>query len=290
MSTRPIDHVVLPTADLAVARDRLTALGFTVAPTGVHPFGTKNACVYFDDSTFLEPLAIGDADLDAKAAASGNVFVARDRDFRAANGEEGFSALVFRSDDARTDHEEFVAEGISAGDMLTFSRPVTDAEGHTDMATFKLAFAADPLAPDTFFFTCQRKNEPRIDRSALQHHANGAIAIAAIALSAAQPDAFAPLLNVVTGTGEVMPASVDRVDTGNATLLALEPGELAEAFGTLPPDEGLRLAAIVFRVTNLGLARAVLDAQGIRFEARAGRLVVPRAPGQGAVFAFEAAA
>ena len=57
---RRIDHCVLPVADLAGARDRLTRLGFTVAPEGRHPFGTHNACVYFADDTFLEPLAVGD--------------------------------------------------------------------------------------------------------------------------------------------------------------------------------------------------------------------------------------
>lgn len=287
MNSRPVDHVVLPTADLAVARARLTALGFTVAPTGVHPFGTRNACVYLADGTFLEPLAIGDAELDAKAAAAGNAFVARDRDFRAANGEEGFSALVFGSEDAKADHEEFVAEGISAGDMLTFSRPVTDASGATDMATFKLAFAADPLAPDALFFTCQRKNAPKVDREALQAHANGVIAISAIALSAASPDAYAPLLNIVTGAGEVLPGAVDRVETGNAVLLAMGSDEFEAAFGVAPSDEGLRLSAIVFRVADLSALRALLDRNAIASEMRGARLVVPPAPGQGAIFAFE---
>ena len=57
---KPLDHVVLPVADLGVARARLTALGFTVAPDGLHPFGTANCCVYLADGTFLEPLAVGD--------------------------------------------------------------------------------------------------------------------------------------------------------------------------------------------------------------------------------------
>ena len=50
---RALDHLVLPTTSLAVARDRLTTLGFTVAPDGVHPFGTVNCCIYLADGTFL---------------------------------------------------------------------------------------------------------------------------------------------------------------------------------------------------------------------------------------------
>ena len=91
---RPLDHVVLPVADLGVARARLSALGFTVAPDGVHPFGTANCCVYLQDGTFLEPLAIGDAEQAAASARGGNVFTARDAAYRRAVGNDGFSALV----------------------------------------------------------------------------------------------------------------------------------------------------------------------------------------------------
>ena len=59
---------------LGVARTRLTALGFTVAPNGVHPFGTANCCVYLSDGTFLEPLAIDDAVQANATARAGNVF------------------------------------------------------------------------------------------------------------------------------------------------------------------------------------------------------------------------
>jgi len=288
MTARAIDHLVLPTADLAVARARLTALGFTVAPTGVHPFGTENACVYLDDGTFLEPLAVGDRELADKAVATGNVFVARDREYREANGEEGFSALVFATEDARSDHEEFVAEGISAGDMLTFSRPVMDTEGHTDMATFKLAFAADPLAPDTFFFTCQRKNVPKIDRSALQHHGNGASGLSAVVMSASNPAEHATMLSFVCA-GPAVPASAAGINIAapNAQVLVLDSTEFNLALAVRAPTEGLRLRAVAFRVPDLDATEALLRGNGVSCHRNGGRLVVPPAPGQGAIFAFE---
>ncbi|TIT26271.1 MAG: VOC family protein, partial [Mesorhizobium sp.] len=43
-----LDHLVLPTASLDVARARLVSLGFVVAPTGIHPFGTENCCVFLE--------------------------------------------------------------------------------------------------------------------------------------------------------------------------------------------------------------------------------------------------
>ena len=57
---RALDHLVLPVPSLELARAHLDALGFTIAPQGTHPFGTINACVFFADGTFLEPLAVGD--------------------------------------------------------------------------------------------------------------------------------------------------------------------------------------------------------------------------------------
>jgi hypothetical protein len=104
---RLIDHCVLPVADLGVARQRLTALGFTVAPEGVHPFGTKNACVYFADDTFLEPLARGNAGAISQAGGGRQCLRLARRGLRRAHGEEGFSALVFKTDDADADHEAF---------------------------------------------------------------------------------------------------------------------------------------------------------------------------------------
>ncbi|MGH7005536.1 MAG: VOC family protein, partial [Alphaproteobacteria bacterium] len=167
-TARPVDHLVLPTADLDAARDRLERLGFSVAPVGTHPFGTENVCVYLGDDSFLEFLAIGQRETCEAEARAGNVFVARDQSYRFRNGAEGFSALVMGSGDAEADHAAFVQSGISAGPILNFSRPFVLPDGRKDKAGFRLAFAADLRAPDAFFFTCQRVDAPKVDRAALQ--------------------------------------------------------------------------------------------------------------------------
>ena len=166
-TARPLDHVVLPVADLAIARERHELLGFKVAPIGVHPFGTENACVFFKDGTFLEPLAIGQRETAEAASLAGNVFTARDAAFRFRKGAEGFSAVVMGSDDAAGDHAQFEKAGISAGGILDFGRDFVTPEGQASRMDFRLAFAADLRSPDSFFFTCQRINVPKADRSAL---------------------------------------------------------------------------------------------------------------------------
>jgi hypothetical protein len=288
---RSLDHLVLPTTSLGVAKARLTALGFTVAPVGTHPFGTANCCVHFADGTFLEPLAVADRAAADEAMAAGNVFVARDNVYRARHGEEGFSALVMATDNAAEDHARFVAESISAGEMLAFSRPFMTADGAQDTASFLLAFAADPDAPDSFFFTCERVRVPKVDRATLTRHANGAASIREVVLSTSEPARFRPFLETFLGCPGV-PAENGaglRFETAKGTVALLDPDVLQYSFGIEAREEhGLRLRAVGFDVPGLALARSVLSKNGISGELHGKRIIVPPAAGQGATFAFEA--
>lgn len=273
-NARTLDHIVLPTADLAIARQRLMALGFTVSPVGVHPFGTINCCVYLSDGTFMEPLAVGDRVAADRAVAEGNVFVARDRAFRDVHGDEGFSAVVFGTDDADVDHAEFVASGVSAGPRLDFSRPFVDAAGKSDQASFRLAFAAEPdRATDAFFFTCERVNAPNVDRTALQAHANGVKRVLAVEAMAGSAEAARALLATIARS------SVDGADVplANARI----------CLRSAPNSGGIRLEAMVFAVYDLAATRALLVEHAIEHDLNGQRLVVPSAPGQGATFIFE---
>ena len=86
------------------------------APDGIHPFGTVNACVFFSDGTFLEPLAIGDAVVAEQTAREGNAFTAGDARFRTTVGDNGFSALVLGSGDA--DADDLIGKNIGAIERL----------------------------------------------------------------------------------------------------------------------------------------------------------------------------
>lgn len=286
--THPLDHLVLPTADLDVARARLTALGFTVSPRGVHPFGTENCCVYLADGTFMEPLAVADAEAADTAVAAGNVFVARDRKYREDIGQEGFSAIVFGTSDADADHRRYTAAGISAGARLDFSRPFVDATGKTDTASFRLAFASAPDAADTFLFACERANAPKVDRSALQLHDNGALAIAEVIAISANPSAQLPIVAVAADAKPNAPSQADGLALPNARLSVINPQDYERRFG-LPAGKAteLRFAAVVFSISNVEKLRAVLAQRGIGHDIGGNRVVIAPAPGQGAAFIFE---
>lgn len=283
----PLDHIVLPTENLGAAEARLAALGFTVAPRGVHPFGTENCCVYLADGTFLEPLAVGDTELAAQAIMAGNVFVARDHTYREQHGEEGFSAVVFGTDDADADHRAYVGADISAGERLDFSRPFTDRSGKSDTVSFRLAFASGRDTPDAFVFACQRVNAPKVDRAALQAHANGAVAIRGIIAVSDDVARQRKLLAIAAGAPDKA-ATEARLALPNADIELMQLADYEAMFGLrVGAHSALRFVAIVFAVADLAATERLLASAHVRHHLRDGRLVVPQAAGQGAAFIFE---
>lgn len=269
---RPLDHCVLPTADLDAAKARLEALGFTVAPVGVHPFGTANHCTYFADGSFLESLAVADQTRAEQAVAAGNVFVRHQ--IETADGRDGFSAFVLQTQDAGADHRAFIDTSVSAGDMLEFSRAFVDAVGKQARATFRLAFAQAPDAPGVLVFTCERVAVPHVDRAALERHANRVTGIRSITVVGADAGAL-----------DEIGAALGAARSGIAIVtMAIDPWNFAApAF-----EEAPRLAAISFRASDLGTIESKLHGAGVEFSLEARRIIVPPAAGQGATFIFEA--
>lgn len=284
---RAIDHLVLPTASLRAARERLTALGFTVAPDALHPFGTGNCCVFFGDGTYLEPLAVTDPAARQEAERSGNAFVARDRLFRDRVGQDGFSAIALATGDAPADHQGFVAAGLSGGPVLDFSRDFIDAAGGKNKASFRLAFASTARAPEICFFTCQRINMPKVSDTSLQKHPNGAAGLAEIVAVAPSPDAFRGFFEALARIPAQPVENGWQLDFANARLALLDEKGFRRRFVVDPPSGGLRPAALTLRVANLEKAGDLLRASGTGFERRDGRIVIRPAAGHGAVFAFE---
>jgi hypothetical protein len=288
-----IDHLVLPTASLDVARRRLGRLGFTVAADAAHPFGTGNACVFMRDGVYLEPLSIMDSAVYESAIAAGNVFVDQDRDARAIMGDEGFSALALATDDARADHARYSKAGLSGGDMLEFSRLAKLPDGSEKLARFHLAFAGRGEGDSFGVFTCQRLDPLPADRAALERHENGVFGLAEVVLVAENALAsYAERLPAALDAGLDSALSHSAFSASNALVKVLDAGAFVAEFAMGPGLQttsvpGLTGAAIVFRVPDLTVTRAVLAANDVAFVNKGGRIVVAPVPGQGAVFAFE---
>ncbi|MFB9952704.1 VOC family protein [Rhizobium puerariae] len=289
MNARSVDHLVLPVTDLAVARSRLTDLGFTVAPDAFHPFGTANSCVFFSDGTYLEPLALANRRHATAAAKRGNVFTARDLSFRKARNRQGFSALVVATDDAAADHARFRLRGVSAGDVLEFSRSVKMPDGSESEASFRLAFAGDERAPDFFLFSCQRIDPLPADRGELERHANMVTGLSEIILSAREPAEFASLAEQVLATKAQIEPSLLVLAAANARIRVMREHDIETEFALapVPEAEGLWGRAVIFKTVDLAVTEIVLAANDVAFIRREGRVLVQAAPGQGVLFGFE---
>jgi hypothetical protein len=290
-AARPLDHLVLPTASLETARARLAALGFVVAPVGVHPFGTENACVYFADGTFLEPLAIGQRETAEAATLHGNQFTARDAAYRFRRDQEGLSAIVMGSTDAKADHKQFIKAGISGGEILDFGREFETPDGKKARMDFRLCFAADLRSPDFFGFTCERINVPKADRSKLIAHENGVTSIRSVVLTETNPTDFQYLFQELVNEREVEAHSFGMdIRASNATISVLTPEGFEALFHGHAGSHarGLIARCIVFGCSDLSLLSKMLKARGIEYDEHLGRLLVKPALGQGAIFAFEA--
>lgn len=294
---RAIDHVVMPTGELSVARKRLGDLGFAVAADARHPFGTENACVYLADGTYLEPLAIAQREECEAAAIDGNVFMARDQAWRFRNGDEGGSAIAFATADAKADRKYFKARGWSAGKLLKFSRVFAEGDAPKDgkkpkkpaKAKFALAFSGDFRSPDAFFFTCERVNMPSVDRSSLTNHANGVTGLRRVVLSEPNATDFQYWLQDIMGQRDVSAHSFGmELEAANAVVAVKSPAGMRAWYGIdSPSDRGLRLAALVFAAADMAALKQILAQNGIKTREQAGRVIVDAAPGQGLLFAFE---
>ena len=217
-SPRVLDHLVLPVFDIDVARQRYSDLGFTVAPDGRHPFGTENCCIFFKDGTFLEPLGVAQRETCEAKAIKGHTFVANDQTYRFRIGEEGFSHLVIKSDDARADHDLYKSEGMSGGKMVRFSRKFKTPAGEAGKVSFALAFASDQRSPDSFFFACEVVSNASVDRSALMQHPNGVTGLKEVILSELNPTDFQYFLQTYLNQREV---DVDSFGMFNVAIHSL---------------------------------------------------------------------
>ncbi len=285
-----IDHYVLVAGNLSLARKHYQQLGFTVAPDGVHPFGTYNANMYFRDGPMIETLSIENERRYAEAIAAGNSFVKNDAIYRKVLGDAGFSHVVLTSDDAESDHARFVGKGVSGGALVAFSRDFEQPDGRIETISAKLAFATPTNARCGFYFTCEDIAVPTIDRSSLLDHENGALGAVQAVSSAPDPLAYVGFLGTLFEAGaiQVSDRSVEcPLPKGRATIMT--PDQLAEDFGIdgAPSGSDLLHRGLVFEVTDLQKTEDLFTRNQVAYKRHKQRLVTQVSPTPGPFFAFE---
>ncbi|MCC6949075.1 MAG: VOC family protein [Bradyrhizobiaceae bacterium] len=285
---RGLDHVVHVVRDLEAAADFYGRLGFTVGARNQHPWGTHNRLVQLP-GFFLEILTAAEPEKIPPHSEQAFSFGAFNRDFLAQAGE-GLSCMVLESDNTAADKTALEQAGFGGFDLLNFSRKGKRADGSDTEVGFSLAFARYPASPHAAFFTCKQTHPENFWSPALQRHANGAQAISACALVAENPSDHHIFLEAFTGVRAPHASSLGlTMRTPRGVVLAFDRRGFRDTYGLEPPtDEGLRLAALAFKVDDPDKLRAACAKAGIRVREAGGRLVVPAEAAFGAVLVFEA--
>ncbi len=287
--TRKFDHLVLCAADLDRAQAFYRAIGFTLTPRALHPFGTANSLVQLQGN-FLEILSVADPALIPAAEPGRFSFARYNQAFL--NKQEGFSMLVLASSDAAADAAAFKASGLNAYDVFNFGRDATLPDGSKARVDFSLAFVTEPSMPEAVFFTCQQHAPQYFWRPEYQRHANGARRVTEVVMSARRPgdykDFFERLMKGPVRTS----SSGIALGDGRETLTMLDrtaaaaryPGALRPATGDSP-----RLEAYVIEVTVLSAVGNILGKAGLPFAAAPDSLVLPASAAFGSVIEFRGA-
>jgi hypothetical protein len=286
--TRGLDHVVHVVRDLAAAAVGYERMGFRVGAENRHPWGTQNRLVQLP-GFYVELLSVPEPDKISPPRPHLFSFGAFNRDFLTQCGE-GLAQLVLSSTDPADEKAEFDAAGFGGFDLFDFVRKGKHADGSEVEVAFSLAFARDPASPHAGFFTCLHKTPEHIWFPELQRHANGAKRISADVFVAENPTDHHIFLEAFTGARDIHATSLGlRIETPRGEILVYDPRAFFDAFGFAPPpDEGMRLAALVFALADFATVRKWFEDNDLTASERHGRLIVGPSTAAGAVVAFEA--
>jgi hypothetical protein len=281
---RHLDHLVICVRDLAQAALDWQTHGFSLTPTGVHPFGTSNRLAMFGNN-FIELLAVTDAAAVPSASSGRFSFAAHNQDFLATG--EGMSMLAMHSDDAHADAARFEAHHIGAYAPFDFGRDAVLPGGGTARVAFSLAFVTDPAMPGIAFFTCQQRHPPELFwKPEYQRHLNGALRVIEVVMSAPEPAAHRCFLERITeSTAELGPGRL-TVGARGDRITVLGPSEMARRLPGSAINPSPRFCAARLAVTDLDATKRALKNNGVAFEVSGAVLLVPSAVSHGLTLEF----
>ena len=275
-ASRGIDHVVWEVQDLESARKTFAAIGFTLTPPAVHPFGTGNSLAQFSTS-FIELLTVVEPEHVIPMSEGHYSFSSHAARFL--ETREGLSMLVFSSNDARADNQVWRERGLETYEVVDFARDARLPDGQSVRVAFSIAFAIDPDMPDIAFFICQQHAPEHFWNADYQKHANGACDIDQVTLIAEDPERHVEFFEQMLFDGEVSRAPGELVgQTARGRVAVLAP-ERAAAFypeGCLPEDLGRSgFAAVHILVPDLGVTQRSLESACLSHVSAPSRVIVP---------------
>ncbi|TQF83433.1 VOC family protein [Elioraea sp. Yellowstone] len=269
-----IDHCIILVRDLAAARIGWEALGFRTAPIGRHPdhMGTANHTIMLAD-TYLELLGVL---TETEANARWRAALAR---------REGVVAVAMRALDAEAAHAAVAGRGAAPEAVRHWGRAVQVAGAGAGEARFSTFQLRDEVTPGLRLFFCRHLTPQTTWAPGLTEHPNTAVGIERFDVVVDDPAgaaaATARLLGLAADGTTVRTTAGCFSFTSAAELAARLDRAVAPA---MLPQRGI--AGIAIRVRSLDLARAAVEAGGIRPAVLPEAVIVPPGVANGVVVTF----
>lgn len=189
-----IDHIVIAVNDLFAASAAFGHAGFSVTHGGSHPTGTHNVLIPFTDGSYLELIAIQDAEL------------ARDHPwFKQMGGKEGFVTFAVGADPLDYELERLASLGIDAVDRKDGARQRPDGQ---QLQWQSAALQTDPPAPLPFLIQDVTDRNLRVPSGADAEHKNGVKGTAGLTIVTSD------VQQAMTPYGKMLSAPVAALDHG----------------------------------------------------------------------------
>ncbi len=258
-----IHHTGILTRDLDGLERRYLDLGFTLSPRSRHllsaypgetpvPGCTANRCALFGGS-YLELLGI----VDESAPDPWHTKAMADQ-------YEGFRLLNLETTDAETAREQLLATGVRASGVLDLERDV-DTEDGVRTVRARAVHVHPASTPEAMLGVAQHLTRKYVHQPRYLSHPNGARAIAAVLIVAADDEADAIIDRYTRILG------VPVVRKGARTVLEMSSGQLeivrASQAETVLPGEpapaSSYLAAMTIAVDDLAVARGIIENSGV---------------------------
>ena len=230
------DHLVVNALrGLDSAADLFARLGFQLTPRGHHSLGSINYLM-MDPVSYLEIVGVPSTGRQRQDVLE---------------SPSGLSGLVFRSKDAEATYARLVATGFAPQEPLLLERPV-EIDGVGQMARFRNVRMTSAEFPAGRVYFCQHLTPELVWRHEWLVHPNGFCGLAGIGIAAPDPAAEAARFAALTAAEAHCDARGWRVGEGgfvmrfqaadqprfvDATLLFLDPGEIARRASALPDVE-----------------------------------------------------
>jgi len=273
-----IDHVMIVVPDIDGAGRAFARLGFDVQPRGLHShLGTANHLMilekdYIELLGIVTPMPVNE----------------RYRQIAAEGGALANVALASESADQA--QAAWTEAGLRPEPVLAFDRAV-DINGQEERAAFRVVRLPHEARPGIGIFVCQHLTPQFVYRPEWANHPNGALALSAVTVLAADPQLYAAAAARVFGAASVRvnPDGM-RVETGAAPIRYVSKAGFARLFpGMAPPRQDDHAAVLSVRVRDIDRTLLLLKNNGVVFNRPTpGRLIVPHSEAGNVLIEFVA--